>query len=97
MCKLRYLVSFAGLELISSQTTKAVESIEKGEPRPVCTGAFHCQYGILCWHQIVALVVQDTQLNIKHIDKHWWLKHEQVSLRPIALHSRYLTKSAIVR
>lgn len=80
MIGLRYLVSFPALGLIANQVEIATEVLQgKRQLRASHTGAYRRQYGLPCWHEILSLLRADSELNLTHVDKHWWLTDKQVS------------------
>jgi hypothetical protein len=86
--RLRYLVGFVGLDLITKQVELALNSL-KNQARPgVCTASFRLQYGVPCWHEIRGLILCNAQLQIQHVNKHWWLRHDKpLSDDFLALHN----------
>jgi hypothetical protein len=79
MKRLRYIVSFAALDLVEGQVDLAIRSLDRNEAPRHCTGSFNRQYGLPCWHVIRALIQRNAQLVEGNVNSHWRLK-EEVSL-----------------
>lgn len=80
---IRFHVGFFALDLIAKRVDIAVADIAaEGDRRKepsICMGAFERQFGLPCAHTIAQLIQDEDYITLDHIDKHWWLKHEQVS------------------
>jgi len=85
MAPLRYRVGFAALKLIAGQVDIANSFIRGDRPTTTCTRAFNFQYGLPCCHLIKRLKELGAQLNIKHLEPHWWLK------KPVCLFDMLIT------
>lgn len=79
MSRLRYEVGFVALRLINEQL-QIVEAAEKAKkPLSICTGAFNRQFGLPCAHTIAGLARANAQIELGHLNRHWWLKRDRVS------------------
>jgi len=63
---------YVALEVINLGLYKDVE--DNNRALPDCTSSLNRQYGLPCAYQIATLVRANAQINLKHLDKHWWLK-----------------------
>lgn len=79
MSPLRSYVSYPALDLIAKEIEAADGSIRNNEELPTCTGLHRKRYGLPCRHEIVNVIRSDGQLSVNDIDKHWWLRREEVS------------------
>lgn len=78
MSPLRSHVSYPALDLIAKEIEAAEGSIRNGQELPSCTGLHRKKYGLPCRHEILNVLRSEGQLNVNDIDKHWWLRREEV-------------------